>query len=297
MTGEIKAYAKLNLSLDVLEKKSDGYHSIRSVMQHADVFDTIRVTAVLSNETSIRLSCKNPKFCPGVKWDETNLAYKAAKLVCDQYNIKFALDISVEKNIPVGAGLAGGSADAAAVMRLLNDMLDLSFTNQELIELGTSLGADIPFCLTGGTQLCEDIGQKLTLLSPFPCMDCIIVKPKASLETKKIYELCDGYLKTAPHPDTEALVEAINSGKTKRALKLFGNFMEEAAISLCPEILEIKEILKNAGAATSQMTGSGSAVFGLFESTAIDKAYKYVSDALRSVPYGKTCLIYRTKLL
>ncbi len=260
------AYAKLNLLLDIIGKREDGYHDISSVMQTVELHDEIDIDVKPSSENKIKVSCENAGDFSSIKWDETNLVYKAAALLLDHAEgiPKVAVNISVRKNIPDGAGMGGGSADAAAVLEGLNDLLALKLSVGELCLIGKKLGADVPFCILKGTALCEGIGEKLSSL-PFPGrIPCVILKPQVSLSTKEMYRLTDAYIKTASHPDTKSLTDALTTHDTEALFSACDNFMEQAAIGICPEIEELKQSLKDAGAVTAMMTGSGSAVFGLF---------------------------------
>ncbi len=268
MSANFKAYAKLNLLLDIIKKREDGYHDISSVMQSIDLYDEIAVDAALSDQNEIKVSCLNAGDFSSVKWDESNLVYKAAALILKEAeNIlknSFLVTITVKKNIPDGAGMGGGSADAAAVLKALNTLLRLRFSEDELCSMGARLGADVPFCIKGGTALCEGIGEKMTSLpSPGP-IPCVILKPSFSLSTKEMYGLTDKYINNMLHPDTTAIKKALEAHDTAALFGSCANFMEPAAISICPEISDLKQTLKDAGAAVSMMTGSGSAVFGLF---------------------------------
>ncbi len=270
MTKTFNAYAKLNLLLDVTSKRPDGYHDIATVMQTVDLHDEINITVVPSETPSIALTCENSADCPGIKWDSTNLVYKAAECALKHAKAPVSVTMSVRKDIPDGAGMGGGSADAAAVLNGLNEMLGLGLSLNELLPLGESLGADVPFCILGGTALCEGKGEILTPLPAPKAYPCVILKPPVSLSTKDIYILTDKYLEDTDnygslHPDPKAFVSALNSPDPSATLKTFGNFMEYAALEICPGIGELKDILIRSGAIVSQMTGSGSAVFGIYE--------------------------------
>ncbi len=281
MKTTVPAHAKVNLILDITNKRPDGYHDIRSVMQTISLCDEITIEVLPASgdiETLpatedaesliVNASCTNAEFFPDVKWDDSNLVVKAARLLMRDASVPLSkagvINISVTKNIPSGAGLGGGSSDAAAVLTGLNDLLALGYTKKELCTLGAKLGADVPFCVLGGTALCEGIGEVLTPLPDAPEMNYIIEKPNVSLSTKLMYEQVDKYLETEPHPDTDKMVEAIKAGDPE-FYKYIGNFMEKAAVSFCPEIEEGKKRFLERGAVASFMTGSGSAVVGLFK--------------------------------
>ena len=270
MNKSFNAYAKINLILDVIRKRGDGYHDISSVMQSICLHDEILISVLPSEKNEIKVSCVNAGDFSSVKWDETNLVYKAAAILLTEAAKKtstcFSVAIEVKKNIPAGAGMGGGSADAAAVLKGLNELLSLNLSDEDLCKMGAALGADVPFCIIGGTALCEGIGEKITPLpSPGP-VPCIILKPDVSLGTKEMYALTDEYLEVSEHPNTDDMQTALLSGRTRDVFSSCCNFMEKAAIKMCPEIEALKDLLKAHGAEVAMMTGSGSAVFGLFSS-------------------------------
>ncbi len=267
MERTVKAYAKINLTLDITGKRENGYHDIRTVMQTVDLYDLITITAEPASKNTISVSCTNASDNPGIKWDSTNLVYKAADIVLSASGKKslfYDVSVTVTKNIPSGAGMAGGSTDAAAVMNALNKMLGSPLSQEELYGEGTKLGADIPFCLKGGTVLCEGIGEILTPLPAFAPYDIVIVKPEESLGTKEMYSLVDSY-KDVPHPAVDAAVKLIKEKNFEGTFSVLGNYFEPAAVNICPVISDIKKELKDAGADVSLMTGSGSVVFGIFK--------------------------------
>ncbi|MCR5584725.1 MAG: 4-(cytidine 5'-diphospho)-2-C-methyl-D-erythritol kinase [Lachnospiraceae bacterium] len=270
MIKSFNANAKLNLILDVIKKREDGYHDISSVMQSICLHDVITVSAEASEKKEIKVSCSNAGDFSSVKWDESNLVYKAAALMLTESEkmgkSPVKVSIEVEKNIPAGAGMGGGSADAATVLKALNEMLSLGLSEEKLCQMGAKLGADVPFCIIGGTALCEGIGERITPL-PFPGpVPCVILKPEVSLGTREMYEITDEFIDSSEHPSTDYMETALLSGRTRDFFSACSNFMEEAAVRMCPEINVLKRLLKEAGAEVSMMTGSGSAVFGLFSS-------------------------------
>ncbi len=259
---EINAYAKINLLLDITGKREDGYHRITTVMQQLELCDVLNITVKESDELRIMLSGEGGS--PDIKWDETNLAYRAAQLFAETYFITSEIRIHVTKKIPSGAGMGGGSADAAAVLCALNALFNTNADRRELADLATNLGADIPFCLYNGTALCTGIGEvifPLKRLSPHPCL---IVKPKQSISTKYLYEAVDAYLETKSHTEASDMVDAIKTDNIYRISSCLFNYFDEAAEAICPEISDIKKHLTESGALNSLMTGSGSAVFGLY---------------------------------
>ncbi len=256
-----KAYAKVNLILDITGRRANGYHDIRTVMQTVDLCDILEFDIAESNEFNISLSCKNAEKFPDITWDDKNLMAKAAKLICEQYNKKVNIHISIQKNIPSGAGMAGGSADAACVLTTLNTCLQLGLSCTDLCLLGVQLGADVPFCIVGGTVLCEGIGEVLTPLNSLAGLTLVCVKPTVSISTKYIYEQIDAPLYNYPHPDVDSFIKAVNNGQSIE--NHLGNYLEGAAISYAPVVKDMAKALLNAGCSASLMTGSGSVVFGI----------------------------------
>ena len=256
-----EAYAKINLVLDITGKRADGYHNIRTVMQTVDLYDTLEFDISESSEFRISLTCSNADRYPDIPWDETNLMAKAARALCEKYDKHVNIHINIRKNIPSGAGMARGSADAACVLCTLNTCLRLGLGTDELYEIGASLGADVPFCITGGTALCEGIGEIITPLPSLLGLTMICVKPEASISTRYIYEQIDAPSYRAAHPDVDAFVAALQGHKD--ISPFLGNYLEPAAMSCAPAISEASRALLGAGCSAVLMTGSGSAVFGI----------------------------------
>lgn len=258
------AYAKINLSLDILGTRPDGYHEVCMIMQSLVLHDTL--TLCITDGSGISMACSDTSL-PA---DETNLAYRAADLFCKTYTIADGISIHLEKVIPVAAGLAGGSSDAAAVLRGLNTMYGSPATPEELAALGVTLGADIPYCLMLGTVLSEGIGEKLTPLPPAPDFYCLLVKPSAGASTKQIYTEYDSLVQTEsiPHPDTEALLSALKKRNRKALVSGLCNVLEPVTVKLVPEIDTIKNTLRTFGAEGVLMSGSGPTVFALFSDVA-----------------------------
>ena len=201
----IRANAKINLALDVLNRRPDGYHTVRMIMQSLALCDTL--TLRKKEEPGITLSAKNAAHYPDITWDEDNLIYKAAQLFLSSYSIEGGVHISIDKQIPSAAGLAGGSSDAAATLQGLNQLFGQNASLEELQSLGVQLGADVPYCLLLGTALAEGIGEILTPLPPAPALYCTLVKPSQNVSTKYVYENLN--LSRAKHPDIEAVKKAI----------------------------------------------------------------------------------------
>lgn len=256
---KLKAYAKINLGLDVIRKREDGYHEVRMIMQTIGLYD--KVSILRTNNTSITVKTNLP-YLPV---DENNLVYKAAALIKNTYQISQGVHIILDKKIPVAAGLAGGSSDAATVLYGLNRLFHLNLPKEELMALGLKLGADVPYCLMRGTALSEGIGEKLTTLPPFPFCYVLIVKPGINVSTRYVYEnlkLND----SVKHPNIDAIVSAIKTNDLREAVSHFDNVLETVTVRDYPIIGQIKEQLMASGAITSLMSGSGPTVFGLYDS-------------------------------
>ncbi len=251
----VKAYAKINLSLDITGKRDDGYHLLRTVMQSISICDII--TIVKTEGDDITITCDNPAIPLG----EKNIVYKTAKLFFEKTGKSSGLEINIEKHIPHQAGMGGGSADAAAMLVALNELFEAGLSAKELCEIGVTLGADVPFCIEGGTALCEGIGEIITPLQPLRKCVVLISKPKKGISTVEAFRVFDS-LTGISSPDVDAMVIAISNGLPYA--QHCKNVLEFTA--LLAELDEIKSGMKAYGATASCMTGSGSAVFGLFES-------------------------------
>ncbi|AIY81792.1 4-(cytidine 5'-diphospho)-2-C-methyl-D-erythritol kinase [Clostridium botulinum] len=253
----IKAYAKINISLDVIGKREDGYHLLKMIMQNIDLYDIVQVEKI---PNGIKLKCNKPY----VPTDERNLAYKAAKLFKETYNIKSGIYINIEKNIPVSAGLAGGSTDAAAVLKIMNKMFNINVPQSELMNLGLKLGADVPYCICGGTALCEGIGEKVTKLKPFRDKILVVVKPPFGVSTKEVYKAFD-LSKVIFHPKTNELISNIEKNNINFIVNNMKNLLENVTLGRYKIISTIKEEINTCGALGSMMSGSGPTVFGFFD--------------------------------
>ncbi len=254
----LKALAKINLGLDVLRKREDGYHEVRMIMQSIHLYDRVEIHKTKS--PNIRVET-NLYYLPV---DENNLVYKAAKLMKDTYRIKEGVHITLQKFIPVAAGLAGGSSDAAAVMVGMNRMFQLGIKQDKLMQLGLQIGADVPFCIMRGTALAEGIGEKLTQLPPMPKCPVLIAKPAVSVSTKFVYEnlRLNEYTQ---HPDIDHLISQIRSKNLKGVAAGMGNILETVTVRNYPVIDDIKKVMMENGAMNAMMSGSGPTVFGLFQ--------------------------------
>ena len=255
---KIKAYAKINISLDIVEKReSDGYHLLKMIMQNIDLYDEISIE---KQKKDITISC-NKSYVPT---DSRNLAYKAASLFKETYNIEDGVHIDIVKNIPVSAGLAGGSTDAAAVLKLMNKIFKVNASNEELMELGLKLGADIPYCINGGTALCEGIGEKITALQPFKDKILVLVKPGFGVSTKEVYKAFN-LDRVRVHPKTEHLIKAMEQDDLYYVANNMKNLLENVTLRKHNILIKIKEDMNRYGAVGSMMSGSGPSVFAFFD--------------------------------
>lgn len=267
---ELKAYGKINLGLDVVRRREDGYHEVRMIMQTVRVYDAIELNR--TEEEGIRLST-NLYYLPD---NENNLGYRAAKLLMDEFGIRDGVEIKMKKFIPVAAGMAGGSSDAAAVLFGANKMFGLGLSKQELMERGVRLGADVPYCIMRGTALSEGIGEILTPLPPMPQCRVLIAKPAVSVSTKHVYESLNlPSLGAEAHPDIDAMRAAIEKKDLSGVVSQLGNVLETVTIPENPVIQTLKDKMIEMGADGSLMSGSGPTVFGLFTNqTAAQAAYE-----------------------
>ena len=252
-----KAYAKVNITLDVVGKREDGYHLLKMIMQNIDIYDVITIEKI---ESGIEITCNKPY----VPTDERNLAYKAAKLFKDTFNITSGVSINIKKNIPVAAGLAGGSTDCAAVLKIMNKLFQVNADNEKLMELGVKLGADVPYCINGGTALCEGIGEILTPLKPFKNHIIVLVKPPFGVSTKEVYKNFDlGRVKN--HPETDKVITYMNEDNLYEVAKNMKNLLENVTLKKHKVISSIKSEMESLGAIKAMMSGSGPTVFAFFD--------------------------------
>ena len=267
---ELKALGKINLGLDVLGRRENGYHDVRMVMQTVYLYDQIVITK--TKQPGVKAET-NLFYLPV---DENNLACRAAKMLIDEFNITEGVHISMDKKIPVSAGMAGGSADAAAVLFGVNKMFGLGLSKQELMERGVRLGADVPYCIMRGTALSEGIGEILTPLPPMPQCRVLIAKPAVSVSTKHVYESLNlPSLSAEAHPDIDAMRAAIEKKDLSGIVSQLGNVLETVTIPENPVIQTLKDKMMEMGADGSLMSGSGPTVFGLFTNqTAAQAAYE-----------------------
>ncbi len=255
---KLKAYAKINLSLDITGKRDDGYHDISSVMQSVTLFDEVEV---LKNENGTILISSDSAEIPN---NEENIAYKAAKLMKDTFNLSCGFDIFIKKNIPVAGGMAGGSTNAAAVIKAINEICELGLSIEELMKIGVKIGADVPFCIYQKPALAEGIGEKITAIHGLSDdFWILLVNPNEKVSTKKIYEEIDNevlYNKT----DNEKLIYALKNNDINTAKKYMINVMQGVSQKECEKIADIIKKIESLGAIHSMMSGSGATCFGIF---------------------------------
>ncbi len=253
-----RAYAKINIGLDVLRRRADGYHEVKMIMQTVDIYDELVLER--RKEPGIELRMDNSELPSG----GDNLICRAADLLFREKEITGGVNISLTKRIPIAAGMAGGSADAAAALRGVNELFDLGYSLTELQALGVGLGADIPYCLAGGTMLSEGIGEILTPLPAPPAAHLVIAKPDVNVSTAFVY----GNLhadRLAWHPDIDGMIAALQKGDLDGITGRLGNVLETVTVKAHPVIEQIKELLRKQGAENALMSGSGPTVFGIFK--------------------------------
>ena len=282
----INAPAKINIGLDVTGRREDGYHEVKMIMQTIRLFD--RLTLTRKRDPGVRLAT-NLKFLPT---DENNLIVKSAKMLMKEFELEGGLNIKLEKRIPVAAGLAGGSTDAAATMIAINQMYDLGLSKSQLMKRGVKIGADIPYCIMKGTALAEGIGEKLSTIPKFPNCNILIVKPKTHVSTRETYEnlVLD---ENTVHPDIDQMIEDMKERRLKDLCDHMANLLESVTIPAHPEIDEIKKFMLENGALGSLMSGSGPTVFGIYRDVdtanaakqkaleTFDKSFAFVTDLYR----------------
>ena len=274
----LRAMAKINLGLDVLHKREDGYHEVRMIMQTIQMYDVLDIRK--RKEPGISLSTNLP-YIPS---DERNLVYKAAKLLMDEFQVKEGIDMKLTKFIPVAAGMAGGSSDAAAAFVGINRMFQLGLSEQDLMDRAVQIGADVPYCIMRGTALAEGIGEKLTRLPQMPRCYVLVGKPGINVSTKLAYENLN-LESVSEHPDIDGMISAIDERNLHGITSRMQNVFEPGIIRSYPVIQEIKDLMENEGALKAMMSGSGPTVFGIFDNRAkMEKA----ADKLRKSHLAKT---------
>lgn len=272
----LKCPAKINLSLDVVGERRDGYHLLRTIMQSVSLYDEVEIK---KNKSGINIECD----IKDIPIDEKNTAYKAAKLMIDEFSLDFGFDISIHKNIPYAAGLAGGSADAAGVIKGISKLMNLNLNLDDMKSIGLKVGADVPYCLIGGTALSEGIGEIITPLKEIPLTYFVIAKPDLFVSTMEVFKKLR--MDEIPrHPDTDKLIKYIEDGNIKLLSEDMANVLETVTIKEHPIIFEIKKIMRDFDALGSIMSGSGPSVFGVFDNMPLaEKCYHRLRDYLKDV--------------
>lgn len=256
---DLKSRAKVNLSIDVLGKREDGYHLVEMIMQTIDLYDKLKITEIEENSILIKSNSLD------IPLNEDNIMYKAVNLLKNQFNIEKGIEISIEKNIPVAAGMAGGSSNAAAVLVGLNKLWNLGLSENELKDIGLKLGADVPFCITGGSALAEGIGEKLTNIKGLPGdLNILVCKPNIFVSTKEVYQSLN-MDKVKRRPQNKELIDALQKEDVKFISENMVNVLEEVTSLKYSEIGQIEDIMIKNKALGSMMSGSGPTVFGLFD--------------------------------
>ena len=255
---QLKAYGKINLGLDVIRKRPDGYHNLDMIMQMVDVYDDVIIEKKAGEEIVVKADAAV------LSNGKDNLAYMAAKMLFDEFGIKSGVEITIHKRIPIAGGMAGGSSDCATTLIGINEMFNLGLSKQQLMERGVKLGADVPYCVLGGTAIARGIGEVLTPLPTPPQCHVIIAKPPISVSTAYVY----GHIRPdeiTKRPDIEQMTLAIKEQDLNKLSDLLYNVMEEVTVSEYPVIEKLKSIMLENGALNSIMSGSGPTVFGLFD--------------------------------
>lgn len=267
-----KAYGKINLGLDVIGRRDDGYHIVKMIMQTVELHDVVTMEKTSDGVISMTTDDVN------LPVDQDNLCIQAAELLKKEFGFSEGLKIHLEKNIPVAAGMAGGSTDAAAVLKGVNELFDLGLSEEELMKRGLLLGADIPYCIMGGTALSEGIGEVLTKVAPMEKTLLLIAKPPVNVSTGKVYGALDA-LESYEHPDIDGLIEAIEKKDIREICSTMGNVLADVTMPMVPEIEDLKNQMISDGAVGAMMTGSGPTVFGIFDDKdAFEKCYQHIKE-------------------
>ena len=287
---ELNAYGKINLSLDTIGKREDGYHLVRMIMQTVGLHDTITITK--KEEPGIILTTNRDDL----PTDENNLIYKAAHLLLDEFSIPEGVGIHLNKNIPVAAGMAGGSADCAATLVGINRLFQLGLSQEELMKRGVTLGADVPYCILGGTAISEGIGEILTPVTDIEPCKVLLVKPDIDVSTKWVYTTLNWETLTS-HPDLEGMVAALDAHSLEGVSEKLENVLETVTIPAYPIIEEIKDTMKQLGAMNAMMSGSGPTVFGLFSNEeAAQAAYESCKKIYKDFQVELTEFVARNQI-
>ena len=287
MEISLNAYGKIKLGLDVVRRREDGYHEVKMIMQTVKLHDRLTFCDTDSNVIEIEANSAD------IPVTEDNIIYKACELMRSTYGITKGVKVKLDKQIPVAAGMAGGSTDAAATLVAMNRLFDLNLTEEKLMELGVKIGADVPYCVMQGTALSEGIGEVLTAVPPMPDCYIAIAKPPVGVSTKWVYQNLR-VSELERHPDIDGMVDALKAGDLKGVADRMENVLETVTIPEHPEIEEIKDIMKDRGALNSLMSGSGPTVFGVFEDKDMAQAavhclqdMKLVQQACVVEPYNR----------
>ncbi len=256
----VKALAKINLTLDVIRRRPDGYHDLKMIMQTIDIYDELAITQTGSPQISLSMDIELPDHLP----PEENLAYKAAQLMQKKFSLPYGFQIDLKKRIPSAAGLAGGSSDCAATLLGINKLCGLSLSKEELCKIGVVLGADVPFCIKQGTMLSEGIGEILTPLPALPPLWTLLIKPDFSLSTGYVYNQLE-VNRLHCHPDTEKAIDALTRHDAVTLGQCLLNVLETVAFADYPALKELKEFFMQNGAIGALMSGSGPTIYGVYQ--------------------------------
>ncbi len=268
-----KAYAKINLGLDVIGKRDDGYHLVKMIMQNVDIYDTLTFEDTEDGEITLTSSDD------GIPTDGSNLICRVALQLKETFSVNKGVRIELEKRIPVAAGMAGGSTDAAAAYLALNELWELSLSKEELCKMAVKLGADIPYCIVGGTALSEGIGEVLSPVNNKAEYQLVVAKPDIAVSTGWVYTELDSH-EIKSHPDIDGIKSAIEAGDVRSMCEKIGNVLEPVTVSKYPVIADIEKILEDNGAVRAFMTGSGPTVFAIYDDS--EKAAKGYEAAGKS---------------
>ena len=278
---DLKSRAKINLSIDVLGKRDDGYHIVDMIMQTIDLYDNLKITKIDGDFIKIKSNSKD------IPLNQNNIVYKAADILKKRFNIKDGVEIYIQKNIPVAAGMAGGSSNAAAVLVGLNKVWNLGLSESQLKEIGLQLGADVPFCITGGSALAQGIGEELTNIHGLSeNVNILVCKPDIFVSTKEVYQSLD-MNKVQKRPKNEKLIESLKNDDIKYVCENMVNVLEEVTASKHKEIKQIESVMMKNKALGSMMSGSGPTVFGLFD----DKEYAIKAKEELLINYNQVYLV------
>ena len=278
---DLKSRAKINLSIDVLGKRDDGYHIVEMIMQTIDLYDNLKITKIEDDFIKIK------SYSEDIPLNQDNIVYKAADILKKRFNIKDGVEISIQKNIPVAAGMAGGSSNAAAVLVGLNKVWNLGLSESELKEIGLQLGADVPFCITGGSALAQGIGEELTNIHGLSeGVNILVCKPDIFVSTKEVYQSLD-MNKVQKRPENQKLIESLKNDDIKYVSENMVNVLEEVTASKYKEINQIEATMMKNKALGSMMSGSGPTVFGLFD----NKEYAIKAKEELLIDYNQVYLV------